>query len=266
MTVNARHIGLIGDVHGQYNHASLAIQMLAEDDVHDLHFLGDFGFVWDGSKAEHSTLDALAHTLGDHDSIAHVTGGNHENFDLLLAIEPDSEGIRWIRHNIALLPRGWRWTAPSGTTIASLGGANSIDRYARKPRQSWWPQEQITDADLAALGSEPVDVLLGHDSPRTMALAVMLRPSDSSWAPRSLEYAHISQAQFHRGFLAVKPKLAVGGHYHMFVDTSEEFVGADGTEFTSRVVVLNESRAARYIAMLDTDTLDLTILPRTAHR
>ena len=256
-----RVIGLVGDVHGVYPAAVQAIRRLSERGAHELHFLGDFGFVWDDRRAERMALDELQRVLDAAGSRIFVTGGNHENYDLLLAIEPDAGGLRWIRPSIALLARGWRDTTPSGRVIASLGGANSIDRYSRKPGSSWWPREQIVDSDLAALGGEPVDILLGHDSPQTETLYLELLPNERMWSKPGLAYAHAGQAVFHRGFLAVRPKLAVGGHYHRHIDTTATFIGCGDEVFTSRIVVLADGGSHDpYLAVLDTQTLELNTL------
>jgi hypothetical protein len=254
-------IGLIGDAHGNSRFAERAITELAVRGVRQHHFLGDFGFVWNGSSTEDLLLKRVRMALDRSNSQAFVTGGNHEGYTRLLAIEPDEEGLRWIRkERIALLPRGWRATSPEGRVIASLGGANSIDRYQRQKNKSWWSEEQITESDIDALGTETVDVLLGHDAPITRTLAGKLIPNEHFWDPKGLAYAHIGQQMFHRAVLNVKPALTVSGHYHVFVDTTEDFAGADGKPFTLRSVVLNIEGQFPSVAVLNTDTLELELV------
>jgi hypothetical protein len=251
-------IGLIGDAHGNSWFAERAIKELAARGVRQHHFLGDFGFVWNGASTEDHSLKRVRVALERANSQAFVTGGNHEGYKRLLAIEEDSDGLRWIRKDrIALLPRGWRALSPEGRVIASLGGANSIDRYQRQKDKSWWSEEQITESDLDALGTEPVDILLGHDAPITQTLQSKLIPNEHFWDPRGLAYAHIGQQMFHRGVLNVEPALTVSGHYHVFVDTAEEFTGSAGDPFTLRSVVLNVEGALPSAAVLNTDTLEL---------
>ena len=259
MHTTPAQIGLIGDVHGHVQHAVNAVNVLAASGITEVHFLGDFGFVWSGRLLEELALKQLRLTLEANGQIAFVTGGNHENYDRLLAIEPDEAGIRWIRKNIGLLPRGWRAHTPSGRVIASLGGANSIDRYSRKSGVSWWPQEQITEEDLASLGTDPVDILLSHDSPVSGALNERLRSSEHLWHPAGAQYAHEGHYIFHRGFQRVKPKIVLSGHYHLFLDVVETFRDEDGKEFDSRVVILNEGRLPRYVGALDTETLKFQV-------
>jgi hypothetical protein len=242
-----------------------AIDALTSRGITEIHALGDFGFVWDGSQRDALKLKRLQMALKRASATLFVTGGNHEGYATLLAIEPDENGLRWIRKNIALLPRGWRSTTEAGVTIASLGGANSIDVYSRRPAVngrpgSWWAEEQITEADLMALGPEPTDILLGHDSPMSVGLDRLLKPNARYWDPRGLAYANIGQKMFHRGFEQVTPTLVVSGHYHLFLDTTETFTLSSGVQFTARCVVMNTEWDYPSMAVLDTSTLDLEFI------
>jgi hypothetical protein len=258
--ISPRLIGLVGDVHGNINVAVNAITALAARGITEVHFLGDFGFMWADNNAAQLTFKRLRLALKTAGMTALVTGGNHENYDLLLAIVPDTQGIRWMRHNIGLLPRGWRSVTETGVVTASLGGANSIDRFDRRPGYSWWEQEQITEKDLAALGSERVDVLLGHDSPMSAALHRRLLPSAKFWSPQGLRYSDMGQQMFHRGFIAVSPRLAVGGHYHLHLDTTERFTSDSGKVFETNIVILDADGESFSVAVLDTDTLEIDYL------
>lgn len=251
-------IGLVGDCHGNLSFAVKAVRELAARGVTVVHFLGDFGFVYSGLPAERAALDTLDQALFDAGASAFVTGGNHENYDLWDGIDPDSAGIRWATEQIGMLRRGWRAKSPTGRTIASLGGANSIDVFYRmQNRLGWWTGEQITEADLAALGTEPVDVLLGHDAPLSERLANRLARTEHLWDPEGLRYAKHGQSVFHQGFVQVRPQLVFSGHYHQFIDTTEEFVGADGAPFTARSVVLNFEGKYPSLAVLELSTLNI---------
>lgn len=253
-------IGLVGDAHGNLVFGRKAVLELAARGCTAIHFLGDFGFLWEGQNRDWKALKALSLVLEAAGVIAYVTGGNHDGYTEWLKRTPDADGIRWIRGNIGLLPRGWRATTPGGKTIASLGGANSIDaprRQREHPGRGWWPEESITDDDLAALGSERVDYLLGHDAPITRRLQGKLIPNEHHWEPAGLAYAHEGQAMFHRGFLKVRPSIVLSGHYHLFVDTTEEFETEDGDVFTARSVVLNAEGHYPSLAVLDADSGDV---------
>lgn len=253
-------IGLVGDVHGSLPHSVAAIAALAAKGITEVHFLGDFGFLWTGAPIEEGRLNTLNGLLRNKGQTAFVTTGNHENYDLIEPIIADSDGIKWVRDSIGILPRGWRAETPSGRVLASLGGANSIDRYQRVPHLSWWPQEQIEQADVDALGTTPVDILLGHDSPTTDTLVDYLAPSAHLWDPRGLSYSNDGRQVFHDAFLQVRPRIVISGHYHCHLDTFEKFVTKDGVDFESRVVILHESRFPRFVAYLDTTSLDLKVI------
>ncbi|MBC7760527.1 MAG: hypothetical protein H7201_01745 [Candidatus Saccharibacteria bacterium] len=45
-------IGLVGDVQGDLNVTRNAIKVLGARGIAEIHFLGDFGFVWHGGPKE----------------------------------------------------------------------------------------------------------------------------------------------------------------------------------------------------------------------
>jgi hypothetical protein len=261
--LSPKRIGLIGDVHGDLRNTKRAIRMLAAEGITEMHFLGDFGFVWTGLHGEERDLNTLDRELAAHSAQAFVTGGNHEGYDRWSKVAISATGTRAVRDTIELLPRGWKANSPSGTVIASLGGANSIDMPARvRTGEPFWSAEQITEDDLASLGDDPVDVLLGHDAPRSALLRALLKLNQDHWEAAGIAYADRGQEMFHRGFAQVRPKLAVSGHYHLHMDAVETFEGSDGAPFECRTVILNSDGQPYTVAVLDTDSLRLEYLPR----
>ena len=254
---NARTLGLISDSHGNTEFLIDGAQTLTAAGAEVLVQLGDFGLVWDGLSHELRQRARLDETLRILDRKLYVIRGNHENFDLIESIEPEAGGLRWIGENIAFLPRAGRLLTTGGTRIGWLGGANSIDKDSRD-RHSWWEQERITEADLAALGTERLDILLGHDSPKTTALRLALDGGLSGWTRSAHEYADAGQRMFTRGFAATEPRLVISGHYHIFLDAPGYFARADGTKFQSRVVILDMERAPKSASLLNAETLELT--------
>ena len=255
--ITARTIGLIGDAHGNVEFLIDAAQILTAAGADTLIQLGDFGLVWDGLSHELRQRARLDEALRILDRRLYAVAGNHENFNLIESIEPDADGLRWFGFNIAFLPRSGRINAASGRRMGWLGGASSIDKLSRD-RHSWWEQERITEADLTALGTDRLDILLGHDAPKTAALRLALDGGLSQWTRSAHEYAEAGQAMFSRGFAATKPRLCVGGHYHVFLDVLGSFARADGTKFQSRVVILDMERAPKSASLLNAETLELT--------
>ncbi|MBC7760526.1 MAG: hypothetical protein H7201_01740 [Candidatus Saccharibacteria bacterium] len=84
------------------------------------------------------------------------------------------------------------------------------------------------------------------------------------WSAADLAYAKEGQDMFLRAFLATIPRLAVGGHHHLFHDVTERFSGKQS--FESRVVVLNADGEANSVAILDTSTLEMEFLNNDLHR
>lgn len=256
-----RRIGLLGDLHGDFFHTKTVLPMLASKGIRAVIQLGDFGFIWPGEQIG-KNLHRLNRVLDANDMVLFVVDGNHEDHDRLAAYRRDSDGIRWVKPRIGVLPRGFRAQLASGRTLAALGGANSIDRYRRNPGRSWWPGEQITEADLAALGTDPVDVLVGHDAPADLAaLDAFLAANAWMWDRAGLAYAEQGRTMFHRGFLNVRPKLSVSGHYHRFTDELVTHRAGDDT-FECRSVVLDMNGAKVSQAILDVDDLTLEFLAR----
>jgi hypothetical protein len=107
----------------------------------------------------------------------------------------------------------------------SCGGAFSIDLPSRTPMISWWPQEEITEADvIRSTQGGPVDIMITHDAPNCPPkLASMLQMSEQIWiraygsqrwygelSPRSFKCRQAISAIMDE----VAPKLLIHGHYH----------------------------------------------------
>ncbi|WP_411700751.1 metallophosphoesterase [Conyzicola sp.] len=270
-----RQIGLLGDVHGDLSALIASIQTFAARNVRTIVVLGDFGYPWpheDWNRA----LNKISRRLAVRNMTLLFLDGNH---DWLAKIEErfavDAHGLRWLRRNIVYLTRGFRTTLrpydsgwPShavrlGKVLAVIGGANSIDRDYRTVNTDWWPEESLTEEDLVALGSDHVDVLLGHDAPLNVPdLDRALASENSDWPPEAVAYAEQGRRMFHRGFVAVRPELYVGAHYHRHVDQVVTF-GDDAESFRCRVVVLDQNEANTVsLAVLDTATLQLEFFTR----
>jgi hypothetical protein len=252
----ADRIGVMGDLHGELDHAAIALKMFADKGLSTIVQLGDFGVIWPGSNWQ-THLNKLGRMLAKNGQALYFIDGNHELFPRLLEFPISADGLRWVSHNVAHLPRGYRTQISGGTrALAVLGGANSHDRRWRVAGESWWPEEQITESDLAALGTKTADVLLGHESPAGG------RPYVKAGAARAeMQYAEESQAMFIRGMLQVRPKLTMGGHYHRHADVMMTMPG--DPSFETRAVILDRDGATGISqAILDPRTLELEFFYR----
>jgi hypothetical protein len=273
---HARKIGLLGDVHGDTEHLLTASRTFWRRGIDTLIQLGDFGFVWRKGENAQRALNKISRRLDAHGQTIYFVDGNHEDFDLLYAGFPvNGDGLRRLRHNIIHMPRGYRTTLlphdsgwPGnviwpGKALAVLGGANSIDRHLRTENTDWWAEESITEADLAKLGSDHADVLLGHDAPLDVPdLDRELASESADWPPDAVAYAEQGRRMFHRGFMAVRPELYAGAHYHRHVDQTLTYADGAGS-FRCRVVTLDQNKSKTIsLAVLDTWTLQLELLTR----
>ena len=159
---------LTGDTHGEldrFKHGRL--RWLGKRDI--VVVLGDFGFVWDGSKEEQKKLDWLRkrpYTLLFLD-------GAHENYDLLdqYPVEERFGGrVQALGGNVYHVCRG-SVLELEGKKYLCFGGTESPDKEEREAGYNWWPQEMPSDEEYAACEANleandcQVDYVLNHDAP-----------------------------------------------------------------------------------------------------
>lgn len=164
-------IYITGDTHGDISRFRDSItRKLRRDDT--LIVCGDFGFIWDGSRAEMNMirkLDELRYTIAFID-------GCHENFDLL-AQYPE---ISWnggiagqISDNIIHLKRGQVYTI-EGKKFFTFGGGQSPDIDIRKETNTWFEQEQPTKEEVEeglrniTLNEGIIDYIITHEPPQSL--------------------------------------------------------------------------------------------------
>jgi len=256
---SAPRIGFVGDVHGDLGALLAAAQTMRSRGVDTLIVTGDFGFVWPGVNYKR-TLDKISRRMSGLGVVLYFVDGNHEWFPELYSYGVDADGQRRLRDNIVHLPRGYRVKLSSGKELAALGGANSIDRDVRVEGVDWWAEESITVGDLARLGTDPAEILVGHDAPlRVPSLDWILAGNELALSDEMLAYSLAGRRTFHRGFFELKPELYVGGHYHRYVNEVVTFDDST-SRFECRVVILEQvSPQSLSLAVLDTATLQASV-------
>ena len=165
------HLFFTGDTHGdpinhlnRFRNRAKYLELTKED---FLIICGDFGCFFDGAnKKQLDWLDACPWTTLFID-------GNHENFELLYALEEKEMfgGLVGIAgQSIFHLKRGEIYTV-LGKKIFCFGGGVSIDKIFRVEGVSWWPQEIPSDAEFRH-GMEnldkhgwDVDIVITHTMP-----------------------------------------------------------------------------------------------------
>ena len=139
-----------GDKHGEIEDLVYAARVLDIEDT--LIVLGDFGFIWRLDADEvMKELKAIAERCPC--QIAFLDG-NHENFTQIAKME---DIVDWNGGKAGLLPygiihllRGEVYNL-NNEKIAVIGGADSVDRWARTEGFSWWIEETVTAADAEKL-------------------------------------------------------------------------------------------------------------------
>jgi predicted phosphodiesterase len=204
---------LAGDWHGNLMWVERVIRYAASRDVDTILQLGDFGYWVDDPRTAIylSTIDAM---LADAGIRLFWIDGNHEDHT---RVAEWADTARYPR--VRYLGRGFRWNW-WGKTWMSVGGAMSVDKRYRAEGLSWWPQEELTDANVEyAQRDGAVDVIVSHDCPRGVDIPGVGPDTKGGvrgdWPPDIL-----AEAQHHRDKLtticrATTPDWLFHGHYHI---------------------------------------------------
>jgi Calcineurin-like phosphoesterase len=214
-----------GDWHGNREWALSVIkrvpQLLRDQQTRLVLHLGDFG-IWPGIEGRRY-LDAVSAVLELVDAQLWFIDGNHEDFPQLarMACGLLPDGRVEVRPNIFHLPRGHRWHW-HGLAWLACGGAVSLDKAARSEGVDWWPQEEITSRQEAALvDSGHADVIVCHDCPSGVAHSFPQPPS--WWSAADLERSDAHRERLQRIVNAVQPAHLMHGHLHRAYQRSCDF-------------------------------------------
>ena len=230
---------LVGDIHGNEQHAEWVLRTAAREGATHVIAAGDFGY-WahlSWGRRFLANVAGLANSLG---ITLWWVDGNHENHDMLedlVAEHGDEHPIAIEAGNLWWIPRG-ATVEIAGLTIMGFGGAYSVDWDMRTPGHSWWAGELITREQVDRLAERreadprPVDILVTHEAPLGKKLTYKDRIPESV-AQRALV------SEIHA---LVKPALHVTGHHHVretfgIDDAEVHVVGRDGMDDESVLVV-----------------------------
>ncbi len=157
---------ITGDTHGDPERLSKsALKMLNPGDT--LIVCGDFGFLWDNSKAEQKILKTFTKRKYN---ICFIDG-THENFDILNGYPVTAWNggkVHRISDNIFHLMRGQIFTI-DGLRIFTMGGGESPDLEYRIDENNWLKYANPSSAELleATNNLENVDctvnIILTHE-------------------------------------------------------------------------------------------------------
>jgi len=146
-------IYVTGDLHGDIDRFSTpGAKRLKKGDT--LLVCGDFGFIWNGGKAE----EKLLKKLGEKKYNICFVDGTHENFKLLNKYEVSEWNGGKVHHlggNLYHLMRGQIFEI-EGKKIFTMGGGESPDLEIRIANNTWFKEESPNQQELIE-GAENID-------------------------------------------------------------------------------------------------------------
>lgn len=169
---------ITGDIHGDIGISRLSAhnfpqgKELTKDDL--VFICGDFGLLWYPPESKNHKRDV--YWLKWLDSKPWTTvfiDGNHENSDIINNLpEVNFYGGKAgkVNDSVYHLKRGEIYNF-DGTTILTVGGAVSIDKYLRIEGISWWPEEILNKReeehtlDNLEKHQYKVDYIITHTAP-----------------------------------------------------------------------------------------------------
>ena len=197
---------LAGDSHGDICHFSYLIERAKADGCDGILHVGDLGYYPNIPVYAHR-LDLLDRWLEAADLWLYFVDGNHCDQWSLAVLPREDSFARTPWERIVHIPRGARWTW-NGVRYLGLGGAFSIDKNDRSLGLDWFPEEQLTQAEIMRILATPpggIDVMVCHDCPAGIEFRglIPIRRSDTN---RLAVQAVVEHA---------RPKLVVHGHHHV---------------------------------------------------
>lgn len=249
MIAHRNRVGICGDWHGRAPWAERIIGLMARNDVHQVFQVGDTG-IWPG----HSGMEFLERTneaARRHRTTIYALRGNHDwnLWEHLLAdpysIRDEDTGGVFVRSNMVLMPRTTRFTI-SGRTVQVAGGAVSIDK-AWRTSESWWAEEELTDAEVDAIEETKVDVLLTHDCSNRTPWGQRIKPDLDS---------QIHRQRIDRVLAKTSPEIHFHGHMHEWYDWQNM---VNDTQWT-QTYGLSMDGAWNSQGILDFDTLEFEVV------
>lgn len=252
-----RSVTLLGDVHGDWLATRRGLEASSKAGIPVILSVGDFGIgPWPGDdwlreQGHGSFMEDVDGWLRHGGCWLLITPGNHENYDTIEASPRDERGWHVLGDRVRALPRGARW-GMRGVRFGSLGGAVSVDKTNRVAHRSWWPQETITRSDVAALGVEPLDVLITHEVPAGVGVtSTMLLPR---WV---VEEAEEGRSLVRDAVESTRPTVVVSGHWHQRRTETLRLPDAH----VVRCDVLREEYRPGNAMVLDLEDLGAPLLP-----
>ena len=174
-------IYVTADTHGEIDRfKEKDIRRLGRKDT--LIVLGDFGFLWDGSKQEQKNL----HWLTKRRYKILFLDGCHDNYDMLKEYPAEAfmgGKARHIGGSVYYICRG-SVLEIEDKKLLCFGGGESFDKEDRVEGVNWWRAEMPTSDELEwcidnlKACENQVDYILTHDAPRKLLDFTNIRSED----------------------------------------------------------------------------------------
>lgn len=201
-----------GDWHGSTRWMRQVLTCAARDGYKVIVHVGDLKVLWEDEYPDYPEpgdfTAELARLLEDLGLVFIFIDGNHDVHPKLRALPVNTDGFGVISDRLLYAPRGHRWTL-GGVRFGALGGAYSIDRYRGSEGRDWFVEEATVPEDVAALGTDPLDVLITHDVPAGIDVETIFD------LPEAIEReANIVRSLLRDAVRATEPRLVFSGHWH----------------------------------------------------
>lgn len=223
---------MTGDTHGNIGHVRHLLEVAKEHGCDRIMVCGDFG-AWEHMPDGVRFMDKIDLSANMKNIPIYWVDGNHDKTSLVLeqyADAVDPEGFLLVRNYVRYACRGHRWTW-GGVRFIALGGAYSVDKEWRldqekkgsgKPERYWFPEEQMTDAEMAMFlqDQDPVDVIVAHDKPLV---------SNPQWNRKDFVECLPNQVRLQEAVSVLKPDYFFHGHLHFpYIDMIPRHERDDG--------------------------------------
>lgn len=247
-------IVIAGDWHGNTAWMKRALQAVHDAGHDTIIHVGDLQVLWPCDIAGPMTSEqyalmpaavdlyeftwALGSLLEKYGITMLFVDGNHDNHPALRALPLDGYGFGAISDRLMYLPRGHRFNM-GDVRFGALGGAYSVNKSRLTHGINWWPHEVVEPADVAALGTAALDVLITHEVPAGITLAKVFE------LPDAIERdSYVSRLLLRDAVRNTEPALVFSGHWHQrltsplpFTRTAVHVLDRDG--YTGNLVVLD---------------------------
>jgi len=235
-------IYITGDTHGEHGRMRIifsnsGISWTAADYI---VICGDFGYVSTKNDTFLDEMDVLGATILFID-------GNHENFDLLnsFPVEIWNGGkVHRVRKSIIHLMRSQVFKIDD-TTIFTLGGGYSFDKYIRQENVSWWacempsPEEYDEAIENLIKHDNKVDYIITHTAPGETIAKLMLKDK------KSLSVLHPKEQPLNTFFDYINDFISYKhwyfGHFHL-----DSYIWRNQTALSHSIIKLGDCGAEPY--------------------